>query len=54
MLRSRLCFGEQIRRSDAECDRKRGHGSDGWSALGALDTADVVAVDAALKPETLL
>ena len=49
-----LGSGDQVRRPDAERDRKRRHGSEGRAALSALDTSDVVAVDTAVEAKALL
>ena len=54
LLSSRLRFGEQIGRSNAERSRQCRQGGDGRSALGTLNPADVVAMNAALKAEALL
>jgi hypothetical protein len=49
-----LGSGDQLGWPDAERDREPCDGGEGRSALGALDAADVVAVDAALKAKALL
>jgi hypothetical protein len=49
-----LGLGDQLGGSDVECDGECCDGGEGWSALGALDPADVVAVDAGVEAEALL
>ena len=53
-LSSLLSSGEQIGWPDAERGRQRRHGSDGRSPLGALDAADVIAVDTTVEAKALL
>jgi hypothetical protein len=54
LCRAVLGSSDQFGWSDAERDRESGDGCDGRPALGALDPAEIVAVDAALEPEALL
>ena len=49
-----LGYGDQFGWSDAERCRESGDGCDGRPALGALDPAEIVAVDAALEAKALL
>lgn len=54
LLGLHLSSGDEFGRPNAECDGECRHGYEGGSALGALDSADVVAVDAGLKSKALL
>lgn len=49
-----LGSGDQIRRADAKRDCEHRYGGERGPPLGALDSTDVVAVDAGVKAEALL
>lgn len=54
LFRERFCLLKQLNQRDAEGIGQRCNGRDGRAALAALDTADVVAMDAGLVPKLLL
>jgi hypothetical protein len=49
-----LSASDQLRGPDAERDCQGRNRGEGWSALGALDPADVVAMNAAVEAKALL
>jgi hypothetical protein len=54
LYRVLLGSGDQLRRPDTEGDGEHRGGRKGGASLCPLDTADVVAVNAAVEPEALL